>query len=66
MPAGMVHHMTTDAAYDVDGDVARGIASFIVVAKGAFVTVGRYHDDLVRVDGAWRIRHRVAVGDPTA
>jgi uncharacterized protein (TIGR02246 family) len=66
MPAGMVHHMTTDAAYDVDDDVATGVASFIVVAKGAVVTVGRYHDDLVRADGAWRIRRRVAVGDPTA
>ena len=66
MPAGTVHHLTTDAAYDVDGDVATGIASFLVVAKGAIVTVGRYHDDLVRVDGAWRIRRRVAVGDPAA
>jgi len=62
----MVHHMTTDAAYDVDDDVATGIASFIVVAKGAVVTVGRYHDDLVRADGVWRIRRRVAVGDATA
>jgi hypothetical protein len=61
-----VHHLTTDAAYDVHGDVATGIASFMGVAKGAFVTVGRYHDDLVRVDGAWRILRRVAVGDPTA
>jgi ketosteroid isomerase-like protein len=66
MPAGMVHHMTTDAAYDVDGDVATGIASFLVVAKGAVVTVGRYHDDLARVDGAWRIRRRVAVADAAA
>ena len=66
MPAGMVHHVTTDAAYDVTGDVATGIASFIVVAKGAFVTVGRYHDDLVRVDEAWRIRRRVAVADAMA
>ena len=63
MPAGMVHHMTTDDVYDVDGDVAAGIASFIVVAKGAIVTTGRYHDDLVRADGVWRIRRRVAVGD---
>ncbi len=62
----MVHHMTTDAAYDVDGDVATGIASFLVVAKGAIVTAGRYHDDLTRVDGAWRLRRRVAVGDATA
>jgi uncharacterized protein (TIGR02246 family) len=66
MPAGMVHHMTTDDVYDVDGDAATGIASFIVVAKGAIVTTGRYHDDLVRVDGAWRILRRVAVGDATA
>ena len=66
MPAGMVHHMTTDDAYDVDGDVASGIASFLVVAKGAVVTVGRYHDDLARVAGTWRIRRRVAVGDATA
>ena len=66
MPAGMVHHLTTDAAYDVDGDVATGIASFLAVAKGAIVTVGRYHDDLVRVDGTWRLRRRVAVGDATA
>src|SRR5215471_5370613 len=46
VPAGMMHHMTTDAAYDVTGDVATGIASFLVSAKGALVTVGRYHDDL--------------------
>ncbi len=66
LPASLVHHMTTDAAYDVDGDIATGVASFMAVAKGAFVTVGRYHDDLVRVAGAWRIRRRVAVGDATA
>jgi uncharacterized protein (TIGR02246 family) len=66
MPAGVMHHMTTDAAYDVDGDVATGVASFIVASKGALVTVGRYHDDLARVDGAWRIRRRVAVGDAMA
>jgi uncharacterized protein (TIGR02246 family) len=66
MPAGMVHHMTTDTAYDVSGDVATGTASFFVVAKGALVTTGRYHDDLARVDGAWRIQRRVAVGDAMA
>jgi uncharacterized protein (TIGR02246 family) len=65
MPAGLVHHMTPDAAYAVTGDVATGIASFLVVAKGAIVTTGRYHDDLARVDGVWRIRRRVAVGDAT-
>ena len=42
------------------------MASFLVVAKGAVVTVGRYHDDLVRADGVWRIRRRVAVADATA
>jgi uncharacterized protein (TIGR02246 family) len=66
MPAETMHHMTTDAAYDVDGDTASGVASFIVASKGALVMVGRYHDDLARVDGAWRIRRRVAVGDAMA
>jgi len=66
VPAGTVHHITTDAAYDIDGDVATGIASFLVVAKRAIVTAGRYHDDLVRADGGWRLRRRLAVGDATA
>ena len=48
---GMVHHMTTDAAYDVTGDAAAGAASFLVVAKGAIVTTGRYHDDLAGSTG---------------
>jgi uncharacterized protein (TIGR02246 family) len=61
---GTVHHMVTDLAYDVDGDRATGIASFIVTAGTAIVTVGRYHDELTRIDGAWRIVRRVAESDP--
>jgi uncharacterized protein (TIGR02246 family) len=65
MTPGSVHHMVTDLAYDIDGDRATGDASFIVTAGTAIVTAGRYHDELVRLDGAWRYRRRVAVADPT-
>ena len=64
MQAGSVHHMVTDLAYDVDGDRATGDVSFIVTAGTAIVTAGRYRDEMVRVDGAWRYRRRVAVPDP--
>jgi uncharacterized protein (TIGR02246 family) len=65
LTAGTVHHMVTDLAYDVDGDRATGIATFIVTAGTAIVTVGRYHDELARVAGAWRFVRRVAHSDPT-
>ena len=48
-----------------ESDRATGVASFMVTAGKSIVTVGRYHDDLVREGGAWRFHRRVAVGDAT-
>ena len=64
LTAGTVHHMVTDLAYDIDGDRATGVASFLVTAGTAIVTVGRYQDELRRVDGTWRFVRRVAESDP--
>ena len=64
LPAGALHHMVMNQAIDVDGDTAISRSSVFVTSKGAVVTTGRSEDKLRRVDGSWRIAHRVYVADP--
>jgi bifunctional aromatase (cyclase/dehydratase) len=58
-----IHHVLTNHAIDVSGDTAVSVASVIVVYHGAIVTSGRARDELLRVGGGWRIRHRVYTPD---
>ena len=60
-------HMTLNHLYDVDGDRATGCATTVVSIATAsgykIMGQGAYHDDLVKVDGEWKIRHRRVVND---
>ena len=60
-------HMTRNGLYDVDGDRAAGRATTVVsIASSSGYKImgqGAYHDDLVKVDGQWKIRHRRVVND---
>jgi hypothetical protein len=53
--------------YDVDGDRAAGRATTVVSVSTSsgykIMGQGAYHDDLVKVDGEWKIRHRRVVND---
>jgi hypothetical protein len=57
-------HLTVNSAVDVDvdGAHARVVSDFVFLrhVDGVAVPaiVGRYHDDLVRLDGAWRFARR--------
>ena len=63
----VLRHMTLNHLYDVDGDRAAGRATTVVsIATSSGYTImgqGAYHDDLVKVDGEWKIRHRRVVND---
>ena len=60
-------HMTLNHLYDVDGERATGCATTVVSIATAsgykIMGQGAYHDDLVKVDGEWKIRHRRVVID---
>jgi hypothetical protein len=60
-------HMTLSHLYDVDGERATGWATTVVSIATAsgykIMGQGAYHDDLVKVDGEWKIRHRRVVND---
>ena len=60
-------HMTLNHLYDVDGERATGCATTVVSIATAsgykIMGQGAYHDDLVKVDGEWKIRHRRVVND---
>jgi uncharacterized protein (TIGR02246 family) len=64
VPAGMMHHLFTDHVIDIDGDTAHCEMSSIVTAKGQISLVAHTHDDLRRVDGAWKIADRTYTPDP--
>jgi hypothetical protein len=57
-------HLTLNTVVDVAGDRASAVSDFVFLRRvdGAVVPaiVGRYHDDLVRLDGSWRFAHREA------
>jgi len=60
-------HMTLNHLYRVDGDRAAGRATTVVsIATPSGYKImgqGAYDDDLVKVDGEWKIRHRRVVND---
>jgi 3-phenylpropionate/cinnamic acid dioxygenase small subunit len=59
-------HVCTNTVIDVGGDQARAWTDYIFVDRsGAIVSVGRYHDRLVRDGERWRFQERriVFVGD---
>ena len=62
-------HMTLNHLYDVDvdGDRATGRATTVVsIATPSGYKImgqGAYHDDLVKIGGEWKIRHRRVVND---
>ena len=59
-------HVCTNTVIDVDGDQARAWTDYIFVDRsGAIISVGRYHDRLVRDGKRWRFQERriVFVGD---
>ena len=60
-------HMTLNHLYDVDCDRATGRATTVVsIATPSGYKImgqGAYHDDLRKVNGEWKIRHRRVVND---
>jgi SnoaL-like domain len=59
--------MTLNHLYDVHGERATGRATTVVsiATPGGYKIMGQgaYHDDLVKQDGVWKIRHRRVVND---
>jgi uncharacterized protein (TIGR02246 family) len=55
---GGMHHMVSNVALDVNGDDAVGTASVAIYVGGAPGIVGRYQDELRRVDGQWKFSRR--------
>lgn len=55
-------HMTLNTVVDLDGDTARARSDFVflklVDGKPTPALAGRYHDDLARIDGDWRLARR--------
>ena len=63
--SGGTRHWTTNPLIHVDGDTATLDLYLMTVTPGQAVgdapqpgVTGRYHDELVRVNGAWKIKHR--------
>ena len=61
-PSTRAHIISVDRI-DLDGDDARARATFVVFrtdprGETTLYAVGRYDDDLVRHNGAWRLRRR--------
>lgn len=61
-PRGL-HHVVSNEVIEVDGDKAACRASVLVFSNRSVVTSGRYEDDLVRVDGSWRLARRTFTPD---
>jgi len=60
-PGRFDKHLVLSPVVTVDGDRARAVSDFVVLqdtADRVLVTYGRYHDTLVRQDGAWRLCER--------
>ena len=60
-------HMTLNHIYEVDGDRAAGRATTVVsiATAGGYKIMGQsaYEDQLVKVNGEWKIRHRRVTND---
>lgn len=64
-PMGPTFHRITNVAVEIDGDraTARSYVDAVLLAPDGATGVnpiGRYHDDLVRTSGGWRIARRTA------
>lgn len=63
-PPNVKKHIVLDPIIEVDGDTATVASYWLALSKNVDGTVsegyGRYDDELVRVEGRWRIRHRRA------
>lgn len=63
-------HMTLNHLYEVQGDHAIGRATTVVsiATRGGYKIMGQgmYHDDLVKLGGEWKIRHRRVENDKLA
>lgn len=71
---GGMRHVTTNTLIEVDGDTATVEAIFMeVISNGpnlpqgsnppGFYAMGRYMDDLVKIDGQWYFQHRTVITD---
>ena len=64
-----MRHYTTNVIVRGDGERARA-ESYVLAITGApgasMPTTGRYEDELLKVDGAWKIRVRRALLDTPA
>jgi ketosteroid isomerase-like protein len=62
-----VRHMTLNHLYEVAGQRAAGRATTVVsiATPGGFKIMGQgaYEDELVKIGGEWKIRHRRVVND---
>ena len=67
-PEGFVnsesYHLVSNIEVNVDGDTATAHSRHLLVMRGEEGApvpelAGRYEDEFVRVDGAWKIAHRV-------
>jgi hypothetical protein len=59
-PLPLSRHFLTNEAITVTGDTAVGTWSYVmasVVEEQVVWTVGRYRNDFVRVEGAWKFQH---------
>ena len=60
-------HMTLNHLYDVEGERATGrattVASIATPSGYKIMGQGAYQDDLTKVEGEWKIRHRRVVND---
>jgi 3-phenylpropionate/cinnamic acid dioxygenase small subunit len=59
------YHLISNPRIDLDGDRATATSRYLFVMRGTRgqptpSLAGIYRDELVRVDGAWKIRRRVA------
>jgi len=71
---GGMRHVTTNPLIEVDGDIATVEAFFMeVISNGpnlpqcsnprSFWAMGRYMDDLVKIDGQWYFKRRTVITD---
>jgi len=59
------YHIITNPRVDLDGDRATATSRYLFVMRGPDgqptpSLAGIYHDELVRLDGVWKIKRRVA------
>lgn len=52
-------HFTSNHVVTTDGDKGRHESYFYFLVGSKIATVGRYEDELVRVDGKWKFKRRI-------